>query len=163
MATNELPVAVKLMIQSGVIPAATVRQLINWRLLPEDSEGLIGNLPVNLEGAWETVEKFVGDLKGALVDEMKTIRETELDHPGWFRDAKLYFNGKVGKGISDKVFIDRLDRIVTPVDDKWEKLTAVRLVGGPMRSVIKNEFRYEGDQKVAIIHYLEKEELSHDN
>lgn len=124
---------------------------------------MIGNLPVNLEGAWETVEKFVGQLKGALVDEMKTIRETELDRPGVFRDAKLFFNGKFGKGTSDKVFIDRLDRIVTPADGRWEKLTAVRFVGGPIRTVVKNEFRYEGEQKVAIVHYLEKEELSHDN
>lgn len=163
MTSSDLPPAVKLMIQSGVIPKSAVQQLINWRLLPEDSEKLTGNQVVNLESAWESVEKFIDNLKGALVDEMKTIRETELDRPGGFRDAKLYFNNRLGKGLSEKVFVDRLERVVTPAEKKYEKLTAVRFVGGDIRPVLKNEARFEGDQKVAIVHYLEPKEEPHDN
>lgn len=162
MTTNELPPAVKLMIQSGMIPESTIRQLINWRLLPEDSEKLIGSQTVSLEGAWATVEKFVDTLKESLVDEMKTIRETELDRPGGFRDAKLYYSGKMGKGTCEKVFVDRLDRVVTPVIPKYGKLTAIRFVGGPIRLVVKQEVRFEGDQKVAIVHYLELEKEESD-
>lgn len=162
MTTPELPPAVKLMIQSGVIPESAVKQLINWRLLPEDSERLIGSQPVNLEGAWDTVEKFIDTLKEALVDEMKTIRETELDRPGGFRDAKLYFNHRVGRAVSEKVFVDWCDRIVTPAEDRWEQLTSVQLVGGPIRQIVKQELRFEGDQKVAIVHYLESQEEPND-
>lgn len=158
MSTPELPPAVRLMIQSGVIPESAVRQLINWRLLPEDSEKLLGNQPINLESAWESVERFIENLKTALVDEMKTIRETELDRPGGFRDAKLYFSHRVGRGYHEKVFVDRVERVVTPATEKYEKLTALQFVGGPLRHVIKQESRFEGDQKVAIVHYLEPKE-----
>jgi len=99
MTPNDLPPAVTLMIKSGVIPETTIRQLIHWRLLPEGSEKLIGSQIINLEGAWETVENFIETLKDALVDEMKSIRETELDRPGGFRDAKLYFNNSCNRPV----------------------------------------------------------------
>jgi hypothetical protein len=164
MTPQDLPPAIKLMIQSGMVPESMIRQLINWRLLPEDSEKLIGNQTVSLEETWETVEQFIDTLKSALVNEMKTIRETELDRPGGFRDAKLYFNNRVGNVSSEKVFVDRLDRVVTPAEDKYSVLTAVQLLGGPIRSVLKHESRFEGDQEVAFVHYLEPvQEESHAN
>ena len=119
---------------------------------------------MNLEGAWESVEKFVESLKEALVEEMKTIRETELDHSGGFRSARLRFKGslKLVKPSTSMVFVDRLGRVITPIDSNWENLESVQFVGGKCRQVVSSETRYEGDQKVAIVHYLEKEE-SHEN
>jgi len=43
----------------------------------------------------------------------------------------------------------------TPAIDRYEELTAVRLVGDVNRAVIRKEPRFEGDQQVAIVHYLE--------
>lgn len=161
--SNELSEAVKLMIQSGMIPPNAVQQLVNWRLLPEDFVQSIEKLPVTLESKWEAVEKFIGALRGALSNEMKTIRETEFDHAGGFRDARLYFNGKMGKGTLEKVFVDRLGRVITPAEKKYQKLSGVRLVGGPLRAVVNQESRFEGSQEVAYVHYLDKEEADASN
>lgn len=129
-------------------------------MLPEDFVQSIESQPVTLESKWEAIEKFINALRGALTTEMKSIRETEFDHTGGFRDARLYFNGKFGKGVSEKVFVDRLGRVITPSEKKYQKLTAVQLVGGRRRSVVNQESRYEGKQEVAIVHYLEKDEDS---
>jgi hypothetical protein len=106
----------------------------------------------------EAITKFVDALRGALSSDMKSIRETELDRTGGFRDARLFFHGRHGKGFSEKVFVDRLGRIITPAEKRYQSLTSVKLVGDQLRHVVNQESRYEGKEEVAFVHYLEKDE-----
>lgn len=155
LTVTKQPPAVKLMIQSGIVPKNIIQQLIHWRMLPEDSEESIGSHPVTLEDEWPTVEAFLESLKSALVEEMKTIRETDLDQTGGFRDAWVILDN--GTKFAEKLFVDRLGRIVTPASLRWERLTAVEFLGQKARPVVNKEPRYEGSDQVAIVHYLEKE------
>jgi hypothetical protein len=167
---QELSPAVKLMIESGIIPKNTVQQMARWRLLPEDSIELSGKDPVALENESPKVEKFVEDLRGALTEEYSTIRQTDLDRPGHFEEVLLVFenprlleqdtpvvvdkNGRMT--YTQDVFIDRLGRLVLPAKAEYDDLKEVHFMSdngeGPIiKEGVSREPRYEGTRKSALV------------
>ena len=154
---SNLSPTVDLLMKSGIVTKEMVRQLINWRLLPEDCVGLAGSQPVNLNSPWESLGSFIKTLKESLIEEMKSIRETELDHTGGFHNARVTFqSGKKKNTQACKLFIDRLNRVITPMEPKWEKMVSVRVGKGSFQPVVSRETRFKGDLGVAYVHYLEK-------
>ena len=158
--------AVRLMIQSGLVPKNVVQQLVNWRLLPEDFVQSTGSDPVSLESKWETVESFVDELGQAITKEMSTIRQTELDKSGHFEEAYLTFADKTLSRTQD-IFVDRLGRVVLPAKPEYEMLESISFMsvngeGKVTKEVVNKEPRYEGTRRSALVIYLatEKEELN---
>jgi hypothetical protein len=109
---------------------------------------------VSLESKWDSVEDFVHSLKAALTEEMAAIRQTELDTVGGgFRSAVL----SPGDGVAQQVFVDKLDRVILPVDEMVKEISTIRFEdNGGERSVVQLEPRYEGDKQVAWVVYLAK-------
>ena len=160
--SNESP-AVKLMIQSGLVPTNMVQQLVNWRLLPEDFVESTGSEPVTLEHGWPTVESFVTELNKAITEEMATIRQTELGQSGHFEEVFLVFADSTLNRTQD-VFVDRLGRLVLPAKPEYETLLTVsfRSMNGEertVRKVVNKEPRYEGAHRSALVICLESEEV----
>ena len=157
---QSVPPAVKLLIQSGVIPENTLRQLISWKLLPETSSSLHGDHPVSLESKWTTVEEFVDRLRASLTEEMGIIRETELDRTGGFRRAKLKACSSFCETMHElpdrEVFVDRLGRVLLPARDPYAHVELVSLDGNPFQEIVQREPRYEGENQVAWVCYLDK-------
>ncbi len=149
--------AVKLLIQSGVVPENVLQQLISWKLLPENFSFLHGDHPVNLESNWESVEDFVGNLKTALTEEMGSIRETEFDRVGGFKRATLLAHPGGIARVED-VFVDRLGRVLFPVRHPFDEAELVSLDRGPFREIVRREPRYEGENQIAWVCYLEPSE-----
>ena len=157
--------SVKLMIQSGLIPNNTIQQLVNWRLLPESSVELSGTRPINMEKEWDDVESFVNELKTALDEEAKTIRETDLDQvAGEYQEVVLSFRvDESGAGSQERaqVFVDKLGRIVLPPDARYQELEEVIFLdeengGEPTnRNVVKVESRFKGQKVSSYVVYLE--------
>lgn len=177
--SNDISPSVKLMIESGLIPENALQQLVNWRLLPEDSVELHGNKPVNLEKEWTDVEAFIHELKGALDQEAQTIRETELDQVGEYREATLTFRSCAQIPDSDvsilrtgnftqtlQVFVDKLGRVILPARNEYEHLESITFTDGSNgseirtepRPVTNTEARYRGPKIVAYVIYLEDPE-----
>ena len=152
--TQSVPPAVKLLIQSGVVPENVLQQLISWKLLPESFSSLHGGHPVNLESNWESVEDFVGNLRTALTEEMGTIRETEFDRTGGFKRAAL-LTQPGGLRMVEDVFVDRLGRVLLPVRYPFNDAELISLDGGAFREIVRREPRYEGEKQVAWVCYLE--------
>jgi hypothetical protein len=152
---QSVPPAVKLLIQSGVVPENTVRQLISWKLLPENFSSLHGGSPVSLESNWESVEEFVDGLKAALTTEMGSIRETEFDRVGGFREAMLYLPDS--PWVHEDVFVDRLGRVLLPAAEPYSRVERLCLAGDPVREIVRREPRYEDKKQVAWVCYLEEE------
>ena len=151
--------AVKLLIQSGMIPENTLQQLINWKLLPGGYSSLHGDKPVSLESKWTTVEEFVDRLRAALTEEMGIIRETELDRTGGFRKAQMKACAPCCDTMhtlpDTEVFVDRLGRVLLPARDPYTHVELVSLDGGAFREIVRRESRYEGEKQVAWVCYLE--------
>jgi len=149
----------KMLVEAGVIPKNAIQQLVNWRLLPEDYEQSHGSRPLNTDDRAE-VDNFVRELGEAITSDMAEIRETELDHPGGYRNIFLEFENETFNG-EDDVLIDRLGRLVVPNEMPWVTLTKVDLRDGVgERKVVKKEQRYEGDSVVALVIYVESPEGS---
>lgn len=146
--------AVKLMIQSGMVPKNAVEQLINWKLLPPTFSSLHGDSQVSSESEWETVEDFVKSLNLSLTEEMGTIRETELDRSGGFQLATLV-EAPEGVARVEHVFVDKLGRVIFPVSKKFADVETVSLSQGPFLDIVRREPRYDGDRQVAWVCYLE--------
>lgn len=154
--------AVKLMIESGLIPENILRQLVNWRLLEADSVKSLGNNPVSLESEWETVEEFADNLSDAVAKGMGDIRETEMDLTGYYRTAHLEFAG-IGGDRQEEVFVDRLNRVILPARGNYKGLMAITLFDpaydGPgswdRQEVVRLERRYRGDDMSTLVVYLE--------
>jgi len=182
MKNRETKAAVKLMIQSGMVPEAVARQLVNWRLLPEASVESLGSHEVSLENEWGSVEEFLQDLQRALSEEMGTVRQTELDHAGEMLAARLFFRGETHYE-QVNVLVDKLERVHLPVHPRYEQVefVAISVSGTPKslgntiehywahystvdkeatwrpRKVVRTEARHKGDRQVAWVCYLEKE------
>jgi len=146
--------AVRLLIKSGMVPEAVIRQLVSWRVLPEDSVEAHGTQKITLENEWETVDGFLNDLRQAISDEASTIRETILDSPGTFKRAELIFSD--GKE-EEKVFIDRLGRLVLDSEPRYEKLKQVRFDNKNFVT-LKMEPRFQGKIQASWVVYLAEEE-----
>jgi hypothetical protein len=154
--------AVKLMIQSGLVPQNVVQQLVNWRLLPGDSVESTGSDPVTLEQGWESVEGFVAELNQVITEEMATIRQTDLNKSGHYEEAFLTFADSTMNRTQD-VFVDQLGRLVLPAKPEYETLLSVsfRSVNGEgedTRTVVSKEPRYEGTRRSALVVCLESKE-----
>ena len=126
-------------------------------MLPEDLSSLHGGNPVTLESNWESVEGFVSSLKAALTEEMGAIRETELDRVGGFKRATLLAAPNGVARIED-VFVDRLGRVLLPARPPFDEAELISTDQGPFREIVRREPRYEGEDQVAWVCYLETEE-----
>jgi len=159
----EPSLSVKLMIQSGLIPENSLQQLVNWRLLPEDSVQLSGSRPINIEEDGEDVLEFVEELRGALDSEAKTIRETELDQVGEYKKACLAFSDDSIAPEDLDVFIDKLGRAILPSYSRYQKIRSIQFMGdgnsgqSGEKKVLSAEPRYKGQKVVAYVAYLEAE------
>lgn len=148
----------QMLIEAGIIPKNTLQQLARWRLLPEDCTESHGVHPVRLDASNpEELHSFLKELGAAITQDMAAIRETELDHPGGFQRAQVLFEDSRGNEYewNQDVFVDALGRVITPVDDPWRELAAVKFASEPRRKMVKRETRYEGDKVVAFVVYLE--------
>ena len=148
--------AVKLLIQSGMVPEKTVRQLINWRFLPETSVDLHGSQEVTLENEWESVEEFIANLRKAITDEEGAIRETELDFAGEYEEVTLRI--KDGASETMRVFVDKLGRVILPSEPKYGNVESICIHNGSGRlekEVLKREPRYQGERLASWVYYLE--------
>jgi hypothetical protein len=143
--------AVKLMIESGMVPNNLLRQLVGWRLIPEALEQSSGGHPVTLENEWNSVEDFVRGLRSALRSEAATIRETELDRVGGFKDGVLHYALDTScLGEMGELFVDRLGRVILPSHPRYEDVKAVDL-DGVKKQVARIDARYEGEERVAWV------------
>jgi hypothetical protein len=121
-----------------------------------------------MEKKWDDVESFVNDLKTALDDEARTIRETELDQVGEYQEATLSFRvSEDGVGRTDEktqVFIDKLGRALLPPDSRYRDLEKIYFPGEgngsePVaRDVVNVETRFKGQKISSYIVYLEAKE-----
>lgn len=161
---SENPSTVKfMMIQSGLVPENVVRQLVSWRLLPSDSTELTGSRPINLEKEWDDVESFVNDLRSALDEEAKTIRETELDQDGEYRAVSVRILSEDSDWVAKNldVFVDRLGRVFLPPRPEFDKALSVTFLDeengskATIHRVIRVESRFRGDKVVAYVLYVE--------
>ena len=140
----------KMLIEAGVIPKNTLKELVRWRFLPEGSEELHGARPVDPKDR----EQFVKDLSEAITKDMAEIRETSLDVIGCFKTAWVHF--KTGKSIWKEIVVDKLGRVITPSNLNWKELESVFFDDSDhARKVVKREPRYEGDTITSLVHYLE--------
>lgn len=141
---------------------------MNWRLLEASSVTSHGENPVSLESEWSSVEEFTENLSDAITRDMGTVKETELDRPGFFRKAFLEFIEE-GNNVWMDVFTDKLNRIVLPADDVYGSLVYVTFdeVGDDekivRRKVVRMEPRYRGDKKSALVVYVESKEGDSDD
>ena len=144
----------KMLVEAGIIPKNAIQQLAHYRLLPEDYEQLHGSRPLDTSDK-SKVDTFVKDLGKAITDDMAAIRETELDHPGGYKNIFLEFDNPTFDG-EDDVLIDRLGRLVVPNEMPWSILRKVDFRDGVgARMVVRKEPRYEGDRIVALVMYVE--------
>ena len=143
----------KMLIEAGIIPKNTLKELARWRFLPEGSDELHGAHPLKDEDRG----RFVKNLSAAITKDMAEIRETELDVAGNFKPAWLHF--KDGSNRKTDVIVDRLYRVFTPCGAPWKDLKSVFFDGErSARTVVKRELRYDGDRVASFVHYLEPKE-----
>ena len=159
---SENPSTVKfMMIQSGLVPENVVLQLVNWRLLPEDSARLTGSRPINMEKEWDDVESFVKDLRSALDVEAQTIRETELDPDGGYRSVSVQVPSDTQDWVAVEAFVDRLGRVFLPPRPAFGEAISVIFLdegnGGnsETRKVVRVESRFRGEKVAAYVVYVE--------
>lgn len=94
------------------------------------------------------------ELRDALSKEAGTIRETELDPAGSFKEAHMEFNSGLPK--TSMVFVDKLGRVITPAGKPYADLCFVTFEGETARrSIVRHEQRYQGDQVSSLVHYPE--------
>jgi hypothetical protein len=119
-----------------------------------------------MEKEWDDVEAFVGDLRSALDEEAKTIRETELDHVGEYRSVSVRVPstdpGVDWKAETLEVFVDKWGRVILPGREKYKQTLSVTFLdnengGEPtLRNVVQVEGRFRGQKTAAYVVYLEK-------
>lgn len=148
--------AVRLIVESGIVPRNALQQLANYRLIPESYVESHGTRPISLEQGWDTVEGFVDELGQALKEDIGTIRETEFDGPsGSARKATLYWKDEHGTYEKNaSAVVDKLGRVFVQPSEGLDKVIAVSIDGGEPQSVVRAEPRYEGDWPAAWVFYL---------
>ena len=149
--------SVKLLIQAGLVPDNVLQQLVNWRLLPENSVELSGQSPISMEKEWDDVESFMNDLKIALDQEAKTIRETNLDWSGGYHSVSM----QLQEGVENAdVLVDALGRAILPAKEKYLALSSITFLeegngrAPKIRDVVRVESRFRGDKVTAYVIYL---------
>lgn len=99
----------------------------------------------------------MSDLKQALTEDMGSVRETEFDHRGTFERMKV----ETQRGYFEtSALVDRLGRVVTPAEGSWEGIISIHIFSKTSKptKVVKTEQRFQGDQPITLIHYLEVED-----
>jgi hypothetical protein len=90
---------------------------------------------------------------------MGIIRETELDRTGGFRRAKMRACSSCCDTMhtlpDSEVFVDRLGRVLLPARDPYVHVELISLDGDDFREIVRREPRYEGENQVAWVCYLE--------
>lgn len=129
---------------------------------------MTGSRPINLEKEWDDVESFVRDLRAALDEEAKTIRETELDSGGEVRSISVrVLTGREKDDcefIQLDAFVDRLGRVFLPPKPEFEHAETIEFLdetnGGALaeiRHIVQLESRYKGNTLAAYVAYLPEE------
>ena len=119
-----------------------------------------GTRPIDMEKEWGDVSEFVSDLKTALDEEAKTIRETNFDQAGEFRKAKLLFADGI-QPEETQVFVDCFDRVILPAKRYYLGVKKIMFMdgtnGSSLRSqkVVTVEPRFKGDTMTTLVVYLE--------
>jgi hypothetical protein len=145
---------VKLMIDGGIVPENVLKQLVRWKLLPEDYASRVG--PSEVE--FDSPEEFVHALQNAIDEESATIRETNLDQVDRAIDVDLFF-GPGAELQQVRGSFDLLNRVILSSDVDAENLEQVGYSKDDhsyhRRNVVRIEPRYEGDQHTHWVCYLE--------
>jgi hypothetical protein len=114
-----------------------------------------------MEKEWNDVESFVCDLRTALDQEAKTIRETDLDWTGGYHSVFLQIRDAPSE--EAEVLIDALGRVILPAKGKYLNLVSITFLeernGGspPVRVVGSVESRFRGDRVAAYVIYLKED------
>jgi len=162
---SENPSTVKfMMIQAGLVPENVVQQLVRWRLLPKDSAELTGSRPVSLEREWSDVESFVNELRSALDEEAKTIRETNLDNTGGYRPVSLRLRSQEESWRAENVdvFVDQFGRVILPAKERYADVLSITFLDeqngskSAPRNVVQIERRYRDNKVTAFVVYVEE-------
>lgn len=146
---------VKLVVDAGIVPANALEQLVRWKLLPPELASSTGRSLA--EKGWNSVEEFISDLRSAISAEDATVRETELDPIGGFKEVTLISKG--GK-VAAEAFVDKLGRVAIPGRYPIERLKAVAIEDGPQQFVVRAEPRYKGEDVTTWVIYLEERETN---
>ena len=143
---------VTLIIQSGMIPENLLKQLINWRLLPEDYNESPGNRILE----WPSAEEFVETLKKALMEEDGTIRETELNRSGQYKRALLHYSDSAFDAV-ENIYVDGLGRVILPPVENYRQLAGITFLdkSEERKAVAALEVRFQGRQESDYVLYLE--------
>ena len=146
----------RILIEAGIIPKNTLQQLVNWRLVPEDFIQSHGKRKVSLESNTpEEIDSFTKELSEALTRDMSEIHETELDHAGEVESFWLKFAYGSSTGSHEDVFVDKLGRLVVPIEERWNHLTDVRRgMANQWQKVVRIEKRFSGDKETDLVIYL---------
>jgi len=109
-----------------------------------------GTKKVTLEDE-RTAEAFTGDLRETVESDMQEIRETE------FSPTHPISVSVVVDGHSTKVMaaVDQLGRIHLPYRRQFQSAASIRIGDEPTKRVMKVEPRYQNDNPVAWVCYLE--------
>lgn len=143
----------ELLVQSGVIPENTLRQMVQWKSLPEETLQSYGSRQVTLENGKKEVTQFVSRLQKNLDQESLDIRETEFSALEYTRVTVHFPSGE--KEALD-AGLDRLGRIHLPWRAGLETVAYVSHGTGKSR-VLRVEPRYRDQKQVAWVCYLEEE------
>lgn len=108
-----------------------------------------------MESEWGSVEEFVSDLEGVMDTEESEIKETELSTPGRYTTV-IVRSGNKGRVKSETmdVMVDKLNRVYLPPRFANREVKSVE-IGGVRHDIQKADERYEGDDVVSVVCYLE--------
>jgi hypothetical protein len=154
--------AVRLLIQSGVIPENALRQLVKWKIFDKKvlDQTPDGSPPTSLSAGWETPDQFVDALTELIELEQDTIRETDFEVAGAFKT--VWF--KWGNGRFDKkerqVLVDNMGRVFVPRSMLKNGNRIVQAVSftpnsSDLQRVISEETRFNGTEAVVTVLNLE--------
>jgi hypothetical protein len=148
--TQEVRPAVKLLIESGMIPGDIVSQLVKWGHLPQSAEASIGTHRVSLESGRTIVENFLDKLNQLVDEDQEAVRETSFTY-GRYQQVEI-------GGETVDLMIDGMGRIIVPEHIFCSgKVESVRL--GSSREdhkILRAEPIFQGRETVAWALYLAK-------
>jgi len=151
----------RILVEAGIIPLNTIHQLVKWQLVPEDYIQSYGKRKVSLESnTKEEIDSFTQELSEALTRDMSEIHETELDHSGKKEEMILVFGLGTRCASHEEVFVDKLGRLVVPMEERWFQLKEVQRDNSPKQSIVRIEKRFSGDKETELVIYLSTEEVS---
>lgn len=149
MSTRE----VTLIVQAGIIPEETLKQLVAWKMLPPEVLKGAGSRKASSVG-WDA-EKFVAHLRDIIEKESEAIRETEYVSPGKPVQVSVKMKGRAL--YHGEAYQDRLGRIY--LDSRFYGKAIESIIVAPEkqpRRVEKVEERFKGERPEKVVCYLEE-------